>query len=152
MAFSFLLSAVSFGAEVRWLRVTAYCPCAVCCGPNACGLTASGRPAIGQLVAVDPRVIPLGAMLHIPGHGWQLAADTGRLIKGNRVDLLCASHDEARQFGVRWMPVTILTRAEWQRRLDDAIFDARFEEIVAAGRRLAAGTWRRADGGLELAR
>lgn len=129
------LSTVS-AASVCYMRVTAYCPCTACCGPHACGLTATGRPAAGQIVAVDPRRIPLGSMVHVNGR-WHLAADTGRAIQGARVDLLCATHDEARQFGTRWLPVTILSPAEWQARLDDAAFDARFVELVAAGRRLA---------------
>ncbi|MBI5817446.1 MAG: 3D domain-containing protein [Verrucomicrobia bacterium] len=124
-------------AEIRWVRVTAYCPCEICCGPHACGLTATGRPAVGRIAAVDPRRIKLGAMVHIPGHGWNVAADTGRLIKGpSRVDLLLESHEAARRFGVRWLPVTILTRAEWRRKMDDERFEARFAELVAAGRRL----------------
>ena len=102
-----VLCPLSSGSELRYMRVTAYCPCEICCGPHACGLTASGRPAVGDLVAVDPRRVPLGSMVHVPGRSWNLAADTGRDIKGNRVDLLCATHEEARRFGVRWLAVTI---------------------------------------------
>ncbi|MCX6901705.1 MAG: 3D domain-containing protein [Verrucomicrobia bacterium] len=153
-----LLSAIchlpspALAASTRWVRVTAYCPCRICCGPNACGLTATGRQAVGQIVAVDPRRIPLGSMVHVNGR-WNRADDTGRDIKGaNRLDLLFATHEEAKRFGWRWMPVTILTRREWQRKLDDERFERRMAEIIAAGQRLAAGTYRRADGGLELAR
>jgi hypothetical protein len=27
------------------MTVTAYCPCTKCCGPNACGLTSTGKDA-----------------------------------------------------------------------------------------------------------
>ena len=128
---------LSTASEIRWMRVTAYCPCQICCGPNACGITASGRPAVGALVAVDPRLVKLGSMLDLPGCGWQLAADTGRVIQGNRLDLLFATHEEARRFGTRWLAVTILTRAEWRRKLEDEAMERRFAELIAASRRLA---------------
>ncbi len=125
-------------AEVRWMRVTAYCPCQRCCGPHACGITATGRRAVGQIVAVDPRCIRLGGMLHVPGHGWNVAADTGRVIKGPaRLDLLKPDHESARRFGVRWMAVTIMTRAEWARAQEAERFEARCRELIAAGRWLA---------------
>jgi hypothetical protein len=73
-------------------------------------------------------------MVHIPGHGWQLAADTGRAIKGNRLDLLFPNHASAAAFGVRWMRVQITTRADYQRRLEDALFDLRFSELCRASR------------------
>lgn len=136
-----LLSPVAPAAEVRLLRITAYCPCEICCGPHACGLTATGRPAVGAIVAVDPHCIRLGSALNVPGFGWNIAEDTGRLIQGaNRVDLLLPDHDSARRFGVRWLRVTILTRAEWRHLMEDERLAARCREIIAAGRWLAMTT------------
>lgn len=48
--------------------VTAYCPCSTCCGSHANGLTATNRDATRAGVAVDPKVIPLGSRLDIPGY------------------------------------------------------------------------------------
>lgn len=56
-----------------------------CSGCNA--ITASGLPTGYGVVAVDPKVIPLGTQLYIPGYGIAVAGDTGGNIKGNKVDL-----------------------------------------------------------------
>ena len=73
---------------------------------NGCsGTTASGQRAGHGIVAVDPRVIPLGSHLYIPGYGHAVAGDTGGSIRGNRVDLGFNSDADAMQFGRR--PVTV---------------------------------------------
>jgi 3D (Asp-Asp-Asp) domain-containing protein len=51
------------------------------------GITASGAPLTKGIVAVDPRVIPLGTHLFIPGYGFAIAGDTGGGIIGNKIDL-----------------------------------------------------------------
>jgi 3D (Asp-Asp-Asp) domain-containing protein len=61
------------------------------------GITASGVPVVRGIVAVDPRVIPLGSRLYIPGYGFAVAADTGGGIVGNMIDLGFADGD-----GVDW--------------------------------------------------
>lgn len=80
--------------------VTAYCPCRECCGSWADGMTASGVPAVPGVVAVDPEVIQLGSVVIIDGTEY-LAADTGDSIKGNRIDICTASHQDALDFGVQ---------------------------------------------------
>lgn len=77
------------------------------------GITASGsrvkRNANGySSVAVDPRVIPLGTKLYIPGYGYGIAEDTGGAIKGNRVDLFFNSEGDCYNWGVRGVDVYIL--------------------------------------------
>ena len=69
------------------------------------GTTASGRPAGHGIVAVDPRVIPLGTRLYIPGYGHAVAGDTGGAIRGYRIDLGFNSDAAAYQFGRR--PITV---------------------------------------------
>src|SRR3990167_4767589 len=56
-----------------------------CSGCNE--TTATGLRTGYGVVAVDPKVIPLGSQLYIPGYGTATAGDTGGSIKGNRVDL-----------------------------------------------------------------
>ncbi|MBQ4067497.1 MAG: 3D domain-containing protein [Clostridia bacterium] len=73
------------------------------------GTTASGLPADENVVAVDPRVIPLGTKIYIPGIGMRIAADTGGAIKGNIVDI-CFNRDNplAQGYGRRGVRVYIL--------------------------------------------
>jgi uncharacterized protein YabE (DUF348 family) len=51
------------------------------------GRTRSGKTLTVGMVAVDPRVIPLGTRLYIPGYGIATAEDTGGGIKGLMIDL-----------------------------------------------------------------
>ncbi|WKU18040.1 3D domain-containing protein [Fervidibacter sacchari] len=59
-------------------------------------------------MAVDPRVIPLGTALYVDRYGFAIAADTGRKIKGARIDLCFPAHREAMRFGTRSVRVLIL--------------------------------------------
>ena len=108
------LREVSRGGEnIRFERAievlsTAYCPCAICCGPGATGLTRLGIPAKKGVIAVDPRVIPLGARVYVDGYGYAVAADTGSAIKGNRIDVCFDTHEEALAWGMRRLKVYIL--------------------------------------------
>jgi len=58
---------------------------------NIVGNTASGLPTSTSVMAVDPRVIPLGTKCVVTGisgdYGYRIAADTGGSIKGNKIDL-----------------------------------------------------------------
>ncbi len=69
------------------------------------GITATGRPAGRGVVAVDPRVIPLGTRLYIPGYGFAIAGDTGGAIVGDRIDLGFDSQRQAVIFGRREVTV-----------------------------------------------
>jgi 3D (Asp-Asp-Asp) domain-containing protein len=73
---------------------------------NGCnGYTASGYHAGHGIVAVDPRVIPLGTRLYIPGYGFAIAGDTGGAIVGRRIDLGFDSLGDAMAFGRRAVKV-----------------------------------------------
>ena len=51
------------------------------------GITSTGVPVTRGIVAVDPRVIPYGTRMFIPGYGFAVAADCGGGVKGNMIDL-----------------------------------------------------------------
>ncbi|MDK2784864.1 MAG: hypothetical protein PWR11_730 [Bacillota bacterium] len=96
------------GREYRYTRVldmvaTAYCP-----QDEGGNFTALGLPARRGVVAVDPRVIPLGTKLYVDGYGPAVAGDTGGAIKGMRIDLFVDSCNEAINFGRRRVKVYIL--------------------------------------------
>lgn len=94
---------VSRGGRSLTMLATAYAS-----GSGGAGWrTATGTGVYKGIVAVDPRVIPLGTKLYIDGYGPAVAADTGGAIKGNRIDLGFGSHAEAIQFGRRSVTVHI---------------------------------------------
>jgi 3D (Asp-Asp-Asp) domain-containing protein len=69
------------------------------------GITASGRPSSPETVSVDPRVVPLGTRLVIEGVGTRVAADTGRSIRGQRLDIWEPSAAACTRFGRRLLRV-----------------------------------------------
>lgn len=78
---------------------TAYCPCSICCGQWADGITASGKKAkANHTVAVDKSLIPLGSKLLVDGKVYY-AEDTGGAIKGKRIDIYYNTHQEALSSG-----------------------------------------------------
>jgi 3D (Asp-Asp-Asp) domain-containing protein len=83
-------------------QATAYCES---------GETRSGVQVSRGVVAADPRVLPLGSVIHVdvPCYGgvYQVM-DTGRLVKGKIVDIYIPDYDLAKQFGRRQAKVTIL--------------------------------------------
>lgn len=79
------------------------------------GITASGMRTRKGVVAVDPRVIPLGTKLYVesmqkgvPSYGYAIAADTGGAIKGNKIDLYFETKREVDNWGVRKVRVYVL--------------------------------------------
>lgn len=71
------------------------------------GSTALGVPVQRGVVAVDPKLIPLGTRLHVPGYGRGLAADVGYAIRGRIIDLWFPTTAKARQWGRRTVTITV---------------------------------------------
>ena len=95
-------------AVYKRMRVTAYCPHECCCGDFADGVTASGVPAVGLIIAADTRLFPFGTEMDVPGYGQASVQDVGGAIKGDRLDVLFATHQEALNWGVRYLEVRML--------------------------------------------
>jgi 3D (Asp-Asp-Asp) domain-containing protein len=93
--------------------VTAYSPDARSCGEFADGRTATLHSVdtnAHRLVAADPRVLAYGSMLTIPGYdsGHVVPVlDCGGAIKGNRLDLLFPTHEQAIKWGRKTLTVTV---------------------------------------------
>lgn len=65
-----------------------------------------------RVIAVDPSVIALGSIVRVDladGQSFEaIAGDVGSAIRGNRIDVLVASYDEAIRLGRQKAKVTIL--------------------------------------------
>jgi 3D (Asp-Asp-Asp) domain-containing protein len=96
-----------------WMTVTAYSPDWRSCGDSADNITASNHHVetnAHRLVAADTRILPLGSMISIPGYDQgQIVPvlDRGGAIKGMRLDVLYATHEQARKWGVQKLPITV---------------------------------------------
>jgi 3D (Asp-Asp-Asp) domain-containing protein len=90
------------------MEATAYDPGPRSCGKYADGYTANGMKAEKGVVAIDPRVIPMGTRLYVEGYGLAIAADTGGAIKGHRIDLCFPTYTEALRYGRRTVKVYLL--------------------------------------------
>jgi 3D (Asp-Asp-Asp) domain-containing protein len=71
------------------------------------GTTATGIPVGWGVAAVDPRVIPLGSHIWVPGYGEAVAADVGGAIVGARVDLWFPTVSQARLWGLQTLTIAL---------------------------------------------
>jgi uncharacterized protein YabE (DUF348 family) len=104
--------------KVLDMKVTAYTASFKDTGKNPdhpeFGITYTGIRAKRGIIAVDPKVIPLGTKVYVeiagntPDYGYALAADTGGAIKGNIIDVYLDSQEEVDRWGVKRCKVYIL--------------------------------------------
>lgn len=91
-------------------KLTAYCKenYPHICNDGDSSTTATGTvPTAGRTIAVDPKVIPYGSKVIINGHEY-IAEDCGGAVKGNRIDILFNTHQEALSFGIQYAEVFIV--------------------------------------------
>lgn len=89
-------------------RITHYCPCSICCGPWANGITSTGVTATtNHTIAVDPSQIPYGSKVVINGQVY-VAEDCGGAIKTNCIDIYVATHEEGESKGVYYTDVYLM--------------------------------------------
>ncbi len=93
------------------MRITAYCPCPKCCGQYSDGITACGHEIQpGDTFVAADRRYPFGTEMLIPGYSNGRAVkvlDRGGAIKGNRLDVFFANHQEALKWGVKYLNVKV---------------------------------------------
>jgi len=93
------------------MRVTAYCPCEKCCGKYSDGITASGhkiRP--GDVFVAADRKYAMGTEMILAGYNNTepvKVLDRGGAIRGDRLDVFFYTHQEALNWGVRYLDVKI---------------------------------------------
>ncbi|HEV8485310.1 MAG TPA: 3D domain-containing protein [Blastocatellia bacterium] len=88
--------------ELVEFQATAYC---------LKGRTASGVNTRPGVIAADPRVLPLGTVVHIRAGrytGTYTVLDTGGLIKGHTIDIFLPDYVEAKRFGRQRIKVKVL--------------------------------------------
>ena len=102
--------------RVYTMKVTAYTLGEESCGKFADGYTATMHKVkpYDMIVAVDPRIIPYGTEVFVPGYGLAVARDCGSAIKGNCIDVLMTVSKKgqsplkrARAWGVQYLEVQI---------------------------------------------
>ena len=83
-------------------------------GDAGFGITYTGKKVKEGIIAVDPKVIPLGTRVYIegvgntPDYGFAVAEDIGSAVKGNVIDLYFDTQEEADRWGRRSVRVYIL--------------------------------------------
>ncbi len=98
-------------AEELWL-ISAYDACMKCCGKTD-GITASGKHVEYGYIACN--WLKFGTKVHIKGLGIFTVQDRGaKSLFGSKtnhikhIDVYLPTHQQARQFGVKYLKVTIL--------------------------------------------
>jgi 3D (Asp-Asp-Asp) domain-containing protein len=105
-------------AKTITMEVTAYSPDERSCGSHADGTTASGYSVWTngmKLVAADTNVLPFGSLISVPGYDEGAVVpvlDRGGAIKGNRLDVLYATHEQAQKWGRQTLEVTVWEYAD----------------------------------------
>jgi 3D (Asp-Asp-Asp) domain-containing protein len=75
------------------------------------GITKSGVMVAPGHVAADPEVIPLGSMIYVESPlmgGIYQVLDTGKLVKGNIIDIFIPNYKRCMHFGRRMVRVKVL--------------------------------------------
>ena len=100
--------------EVILMRVTAYCWCWKCCGKHSDGITANGhRIRLGDTFVAADKMYSFGTEMVIPGYNNSQPVkvlDRGGAIRGNKLDVFFNSHQRAKLWGVKYLPVKVRAR------------------------------------------
>ncbi|MFD3446582.1 3D domain-containing protein, partial [Microbacteriaceae bacterium 4G12] len=103
----FVSTSVVKAASEFYVTATAYTPYEESNPITAAGYNIRKNPNM-KLIAVDPKIIPLGKKVWVEGYGEAIAGDTGGAIKGYRIDVLLPSNKQADQWGRKQVKVRVL--------------------------------------------
>ncbi|AWE07109.1 hypothetical protein DCE79_06685 [Lysinibacillus sp. 2017] len=81
--------------------------CKGCTGYTKIGINLRKNPTV-KLIAVDPKIIPLGSKVWVEGYGIAIAGDTGGSIKGNKIDVFLSNKATANKWGRKTVTVKVL--------------------------------------------
>ncbi len=100
--------------ELQDFQATAYC---------LKGRTASGTYTEPGVIAADPRVLPLGTVVHIRAGrytGTYTVKDTGGHIRGRKVDIYVPNYREAKAFGRQRIKIKVISGKSKRKAADPA--------------------------------
>lgn len=98
----------SSGGKEMTVTATAYTAyCEGCSGITYTGIDLRSNPN-QKVIAVDPRVIPLGSRVWVEGYGEAIAGDIGGAIKGNIIDVFLENRQDALKWGRKKVTIKIL--------------------------------------------
>lgn len=101
-------AATPAGGKEFYVTATAYTAyCNGCSGTTATGINLRANPN-AKVIAVDPKVIPLGSKVWVEGYGYAIAGDTGGAIKGMKIDLHVPTKSAAYNFGRRQVKIKVI--------------------------------------------
>ena len=93
------------------MKVTGYCPCPKCCGQYSDGITATGHKIQpGDTFVAADRRYSFGTEMIIEGYNDSKPVkvlDRGGAIKGNKLDAFFHTHQQALEWGVRYIDVKV---------------------------------------------
>lgn len=95
--------------KYKTLRVSASAytaHCTGCSGRTKTGFNLRANPN-AKVIAVDPKVIPLGSKVWVEGYGTAIAADTGGAIKGNKIDVFMPTKKKAYAWGRKKVTIKV---------------------------------------------
>lgn len=72
------------------------------------GMTSRGVATRTGVIAVDPRVIPYGSKIYVPGYGWGTALDTGGDIVGNTIDIWMPTRGQCMNWGTKIVKIKVV--------------------------------------------
>jgi 3D (Asp-Asp-Asp) domain-containing protein len=94
-------------------KVTAYAPfdnVSGICAATDHPVTSLGYKPSKRYIAVDPKKIPYGSSVFIPGYGYATAGDTGGALRsydGYAIDVYMDKHKDAINWGVKHLKVEV---------------------------------------------